>query len=215
MRHQGRSYALQALYQAELLESKAMKHADRFLDQLETSPEVKLFARELVEGTLLHRKHIDRYLRRNLEHWKLNRLSTTVRNILRMAAYELYHHPELSHSVIINEAVELCKDFVDDSSHALTNSVLQRVYDQIIAERKTKAQAKSEAGSTDENSKISTLADENPADENSADENSADENSADENSEITTLAAENSTAENSTDEPDKEMPAPVSLYRRK
>jgi len=151
MRHQGRSYALQALYQAELLESKAMKHADRFLDQLETSPEVKLFARELVEGTLLHRKHIDRYLRRNLEHWKLNRLSTTVRNILRMAAYELYHHPELSHSVIINEAVELCKDFVDDSSHALTNSVLQRVYDQITAERKTKAQAKLEAGSTNEN----------------------------------------------------------------
>ena len=89
MRHQGRSYALQALYQAELLESKAMKHVDRFLEQLDTSPEVKLYARELVEGTLLHRKHIDRYLRRNLEHWKLTRLSATVRNILRLAAYEL------------------------------------------------------------------------------------------------------------------------------
>ena len=142
MRHQGRSYALQALYQAELLESKAMKHADRFLEQLDTSPEVKLYARELVEGTLLNRKHIDRYLRRNLEHWKLNRLSATVRNILRLAAYELYHHPELSHSVIINEAVELCKDFVDDSAYALTNSVLQRVYDQITEERKTKVLAK-------------------------------------------------------------------------
>jgi len=57
MRHQGRSYALQALYQAELLESKAMKHADRFLDQLETSPEVKLFARELVEGTSAPQTH--------------------------------------------------------------------------------------------------------------------------------------------------------------
>ncbi len=88
MRHQARSYALQALYQAELLQSKAMKHADRFLDQLETSPEIKEFARELVEGTLQHRKHLDRYLRRNLEHWKLNRLSTTVRNILRLATYE-------------------------------------------------------------------------------------------------------------------------------
>jgi hypothetical protein len=117
-----------------------------------------------------------------------------------MAAYELYHHPELSHSVIINEAVELCKDFVDDSSHALTNSVLQRVYDQIIEERKTKAQAKSEAGSTDENSKITTL---------------ADENSTDENSKNTALADENPTDEILTDEPDKEMPAPVSLYRRK
>ena len=165
MRHQGRSYALQALYQAELLESKAMKHTDRFLDQLDTSPEVKMFARKLVEGTLLHRKHIDRYLRRNLEHWKLNRLSTTVRNILRMAAYELYHHPELSHSIIINEAVELCKDFVDDSAHTLTNSVLQRVYDQITEERKTKAQAKSEATSKGKNSKEASKKDEKITDE--------------------------------------------------
>ena len=136
MRHQARSYALQALYQAELLQSKAMKHADRFLGQLETSSEIKEFAQELVAGTLQHRKHIDRYLRRNLEHWKLNRLSTTVRNILRLAVYELYHHPEISHSVVINEAVELCKDFVDDTSHGLTNSVLQRVYDQIKEEKK-------------------------------------------------------------------------------
>ena len=139
MRHQARSYAVQALYQAELIQSKAMKHADRFLDQLETSSEVKVFARELIEGTLKQRKYLDRYLRKNLEHWKLSRLSTTVRNILRLAVYELYHHPKLSHSVVINEAVELCKDFVDDTSHGLTNSVLQKVFDQIDQERKTKS----------------------------------------------------------------------------
>ena len=139
MRHQARSYAVQALYQAELIQSKAMKHADRFLDQLETSSEVKDFSRELIEGTLKQRKYLDRYLRKNLENWKLNRLSTTVRNILRLAVYELYHHPELSHSVVINEAVELCKDFVDETSHGLTNSVLQKVFDQIDQERKTKS----------------------------------------------------------------------------
>ena len=139
MRHQARSYAVQALYQAELIQSKAMRHADRFLDQLETSSEVKAFARELIEGTLKQRKYLDRYLRKNLEHWKLSRLSTVVRNILRLAVYELYHHPELSHSVVINEAVELCKDFVDDTSHGLTNSVLQKVFDQIDQERKTKS----------------------------------------------------------------------------
>ena len=149
MRHQGRSYALQALYQAEIIDSKAMVNVDRFLNQLETSPEIKLFARELVEGTLLNRKHIDRYLRRNLKHWKLNRLSTIVRNVLRLAAYELFHHTEISHKVIINEAVELCKDFVDDSSHAITNSVLQRIYDQIIEERKTKFRSDKESLSKD------------------------------------------------------------------
>ena len=138
MRHRARSYALQALFQADLIKSKAMKHADRFFDQLDTTKDTKSFARELVEGTLRHRKHIDRYLRNNLEHWKLNRLSTIIRNILRLATYELFKHPEISHSVVINEAVELCKDFVDDSSHGLTNRVLQNVFDQIATERETR-----------------------------------------------------------------------------
>ena len=137
MRHKARSYALQALFQADLIESKAMKHADRFLDQLDTTPETKSFARELIEGTLKNRKHIDRCLRKNLEHWKLNRLSTTIRNILRLATYELFKHPEISHSVVINEAVELCKDFVDDTSHGLTNRVLQNIFDQINIKRKS------------------------------------------------------------------------------
>ncbi len=138
MRHQARSYALQALFQADLLQSKAMKHADRFFDQLDTSQETKSFARELVEGTLKHRKYLDRYLRQNLENWKLSRLSTTVRNILRLGTYELFNHPETSHSVVINEAIELCKDFVDDTSHGITNRVLQKVFDQISKERESK-----------------------------------------------------------------------------
>ena len=51
MRHQARSYALQALFQADLLQSKAMKHADRFFDQLDANQEVKIFARKLMVGT--------------------------------------------------------------------------------------------------------------------------------------------------------------------
>jgi len=142
MRHQARSYALQALFQADLLQSKAMKHADRFFDQIDTNQETKLFARELVKGTLKNRKHIDRYLRHNLENWKLSRLSTTVRNILRLAAYELFNHPEISHSVVINEAVELCKDFVDDKSHGITNRVLQKVFDQMTKEKESNISSK-------------------------------------------------------------------------
>jgi len=32
--------------------------------------------------------------------------------------------------VVINEAIELCKDFVDDNSHGLVNSVLQKLHDE-------------------------------------------------------------------------------------
>jgi len=131
MRHQSRSYAVQALYQSEMLQSKSMLHCDRFLEQLETTDETKQFARELIDGTLTYRKKIDRSLRKNLDRWKLNRLNFVVRNILRLAVFEMCYHNESSHQVVINEAIELCKDFVDDSSHGLVNSVLQKLYDEI------------------------------------------------------------------------------------
>ena len=131
MRHQSRSYAVQALYQSEMLQSKSMLHCDRFLEQLETTDETKQFARELIDGTLTYRKQIDRSLRKNLDRWKLNRLNFVVRNILRLAVFEMCYHKQCSHQVVINEAIELCKDFVDDSSHGLVNSVLQKLYDEI------------------------------------------------------------------------------------
>ena len=131
MRHQSRSYAVQALYQSEMLQSKSMVHCDRFLEHLETTDETKQFARELIDGTLTYRKQIDRSLRKNLDRWKLNRLNFVVRNILRLAVFEMCYHKQSSHQVVINEAIELCKDFVDDSSHGLVNSVLQKLYDEI------------------------------------------------------------------------------------
>ena len=131
MRHQSRSYAVQALYQSEMLQSKSMLHCDLFLEQLETTDETKQFARELIDGTLTYRKQIDRSLRKNLDRWKLNRLNFVVRNILRLAVFEMCYHKQSSHQVVINEAIELCKDYVDDSSHGLVNSVLQKLYDEI------------------------------------------------------------------------------------
>ena len=131
MRHQSRSYAVQALYQSEMLQSKSMLHCDRFLEQLETTDETKQFARELIDGTLTYRKQIDRSLRKNLDRWKLNRLNFVVRNILRLAVFEMCYHKQSSHQVVINEAIDLCKDYVDDSSHGLVNSVLQKLYDEI------------------------------------------------------------------------------------
>ena len=154
MRHQSRSYAVQALYQSEMLQSKSMLHCDRFLEQLETTDETKQFARELIDGTLTYRKQIDRSLRKNLDRWKLNRLNFVVRNILRLAVFEMCYYKQSSHQVVINEAIELCKDFVDDSSHGLVNSVLQKLYDEIQNPKKASSEKpdKNSAGSIESTS---------------------------------------------------------------
>ena len=128
MRHQSRSYAVQALYQSEMLQSKSMLHCDRFLEQLETTDETKQFARELIDGTLTYRKQIDRSLRRNLDRWKLNRLNFVVRNILRLAVFEMCYHKQSSHQVVINEAIEIAKKFGTEESPDFINGILDKIF---------------------------------------------------------------------------------------
>ena len=122
-------HALQALYQADIWGHKNPQHAARLLHELQLPEEVESFALELTVGTLKHLPGIDEQLRDNLEKWRLERLSVTTRNILRLATYELCYGPELPRHVVFDEALELCKEFVDESFHGLVNRVLQKVYD--------------------------------------------------------------------------------------
>ena len=92
--------------------------------------EMLFFSQNLAMETSIRRKKIDRIIKRNLENWKLGRLSVLLRNILRLAVYEMYFAPNyLSHRVIISESLELTEDFVNDQAKGFVNSVLQKIHD--------------------------------------------------------------------------------------
>ena len=84
------------------------------------------FARTLIHATLSGRDAVDRKLSEASENWRLDRMSLTDRNILRMAVAEI----ELGTpaAVVINEAVELGKKFGRDAeSPKFINGILGRV----------------------------------------------------------------------------------------
>ena len=80
----------------------------------------------LVNAALEHQPKIDRILTANLEKWKLSRLSVVVRNILRLAVAEMLILRLNPEAVVINEAVELTRAFMDEESVAFVNSVLDK-----------------------------------------------------------------------------------------
>lgn len=88
-------------------------------------------ASELVSGVACNLKPIDECITRACTHWKLHRLATVDRNILRIATYELLFEPDTPGEVIMDEAVEIARRFSSDSSPAFVNGVL----DMIAAER--------------------------------------------------------------------------------
>jgi len=128
IRRQGRSFALQLLYQVELTEICDDESLGRFWLTVDASAKARQFALDLVHATLKHRTEIDKRLTANLEHWKLGRLSVVVRNVLRLAVCEMLMLKETPHAVVINEAVDLTRSFMDEESAPFVNKVLEKCW---------------------------------------------------------------------------------------
>lgn len=90
------------------------------------------FASQLVEGTVDRVEEIDKILIETSEHWRLGRMSTVDRNVLRLAVYELLAK-STPPGVVINEALEIAKRFSSPESAAFVNGVLDAVNQELNA----------------------------------------------------------------------------------
>ncbi|MCH4170553.1 MAG: transcription antitermination factor NusB [Lactobacillus sp.] len=79
----------------------------------------------LVSGVLTHQKALDQDIEKNLKTgWRIERLNRTDLTILRLGLFEIFFETELPNKVAINEAIELAKDFGDDTSRKFINGIL-------------------------------------------------------------------------------------------
>jgi len=85
------------------------------------------FARQLVDGVLEQQAEIDQKIENRSLNWKLHRMSTIDRNILRIAVYELLYLEDIPPKVSINEAIEIAKSYGDKNSPAFVNGILDKI----------------------------------------------------------------------------------------
>lgn len=81
------------------------------------------FVQALCEGTWTARAELDAALAAVTKAWAIDRLASTDRTVLRMAAYELLHL-DTPARVVMNEAVELAKAYGTEDSGRFVNGVL-------------------------------------------------------------------------------------------
>ena len=125
-RSQAREVAFQVLYQDDLNPRNNPAITDAFMeDQLGNAALVE-FARSLVAGARRNRAQIDGLLGKTAEHWTLDRMAATDRNVLRLAAFELLH-TDTPRAVVIDEAVELARRFGTAQSGQFVNGILDRL----------------------------------------------------------------------------------------
>lgn len=90
------------------------------------------YALELCEGIAENQDRIDNAIEVASENWKLSRMPSTDRSILRIAVFELLYRDDIPAGVSINEAVELAQDFGgEDDSFRFVNGVLGNVASRI------------------------------------------------------------------------------------
>jgi N utilization substance protein B len=99
-----------------------------FVDQLEGVEKVPdPYAREAICGIEAHQAEIDRIIGERAQGWRLERLHSVDRNLLRLAIYELLYRDDVPAEVVIDEAVELAKKYGTEKSPAFINGILDRV----------------------------------------------------------------------------------------
>jgi len=133
-RREARERALGLCYEAEQRDLAA----EDLLAQLPATPDA--YAEALVRGVGDHRAELDALLSEFSEHWALERMPAVDRSILRIGCYELGWEPDLPEAVVVNEAVELAKQYSTKDSARFVNGMLVK-----IAERVRPAE-RSEAG---------------------------------------------------------------------
>ncbi len=122
MRRRAREAVLRSLYRHEYLPSPP----DDLLADEECGGE-GTFARTLLSGILSHKEQVDRIIDARARGWGLDRLPMVDRNVLRLALYELLH-TDTPPEVVINEAVELAKEYGTEHAPAVINGILDRVW---------------------------------------------------------------------------------------
>ena len=121
-----REWALQVLYQAEYVGHR-QGEIIRFYRHFEEYGDAPAYLVKLVEGVVAHQEGLDKLIRQHSEHWRLERMAATDRNLLRLSLYELLHVPDVPAKVVINEAVELAKKYGSDESGSFINGILDRI----------------------------------------------------------------------------------------
>ncbi|GHC83009.1 transcription antitermination factor NusB [Streptomyces flavofungini] len=89
-------------------------------------PPVSEYTMELVEGYEKHASRIDELISQYAVGWTLDRMPVVDRNILRLGTYELVWVDGTPDAVVLDEAVQLAKEFSTDESPAFINGLLGR-----------------------------------------------------------------------------------------
>ncbi len=85
------------------------------------------YAKEIIRGTLDNIELIDKYISEGSENWNIERMHYVDKAILRFSIYSLLFEKSISKNIVIDEAIEIAKDFSKKDSYKFINGILDGI----------------------------------------------------------------------------------------
>lgn len=124
-RKKARRRALQALYQWSMTDQAASEIAQQFAEEQDMRTVDVAYFEELLSGTIDERERIDELLVGQMDRG-IDRVDPTELVILRLAGYELLKRPDVPFQVVLDQAIELARQFGSDQTAGYVNGVLDQ-----------------------------------------------------------------------------------------
>ncbi len=129
-RHQARETALKMLFQIDVGKNPmdmAMLTLEEAIKEGAMDARDRDFVLTLVQGVLRERESLDDFIRTHATGWKLERIHSVEKNIIRLSLFEIRHLHDVPYRIAINEAIELAKEYSGEEAGAFVNGVLDNV----------------------------------------------------------------------------------------
>lgn len=126
-RRVARETCFKLVFEYEFLKCKNDITLEELIGENNLEDEDTSFVSKTYEGIIAHNEEILNIISSNIKGYSLERLYKVDLAILKIAIYELKFDGTLPVSVIINEAVELCKKYSTDKSSGFVNGVLATI----------------------------------------------------------------------------------------
>jgi N utilization substance protein B len=127
-RRKSRELVLQMLFQSDMgKQTPELVRSTFWAERSNVEDDVRGFADDLFRTAIDKMPQIDELIGKHTQHWRMERMATVDRNVLRGAVAELLAYPATPRAVVINEALEIARKFSTPESVQFINGVLDSV----------------------------------------------------------------------------------------
>ena len=128
-RHLSRIAVMQVLFEREHRDGLNVDVTlDRDASELREDGELDSeFAQALLQGVLENETNIKEAIQKHAPQWSLDRMDPISRCMLLVGAYELLYANDAPPAVVMNEAIEIAKEYGTEESGKFVNGVLNAI----------------------------------------------------------------------------------------